>query len=273
MFISKKLIILTFIILFIIIGCDDNSITNSEKYSIKTTICSVKNNCDLVSIEKGTDTIITQNNIYGAYIYTRNKNSFVDIKAYEELANFDEVFCLTFFKDSNYFNTIYYRRKKSFSEIEGFLIMDDEIYKLHKNNCSQTHTFEWYHKLAKKGYAFAQNDLGQIYRYGKKGTKVDKEKAFFWLLKSAKQGEELALNNIGTMYLNGEGVSKDKTKALEWFQKSANQKNPKGEYNIGVIYYNQGDLNLATAWFKKSAKHKYKPAIDILKEIKNNEKK
>lgn len=77
-------------------------------------------------------------------------------------------------------------------------------------------------KLAERGDAKAQYDLGILYYKGK-GARQDYVEAAKWWLKSAKQGYANAQFNLGTAYLHGQGVEQDYVRAYLWFTVAATQ--------------------------------------------------
>ena len=74
---------------------------------------------------------------------------------------------------------------------------------------------EW-KPLAKQGYAYAQYNLGQMYRRGQ-GVPQDYETAVKWYRLAAEQGDATAQNNLGLMYENGQGVPQDYKTAVKWY--------------------------------------------------------
>jgi hypothetical protein len=97
--------------------------------------------------------------------------------------------------------------------------------------------FRWYLKAAKQGNAYAQNDIGVLFKNGF-GVEKDYAQAMLWYLKASEQGNDAAQGNIGALYFNGQGVPQDKETAKEWFLKAASQGDEsaknwlKDEYNI-----------------------------------------
>jgi TPR repeat protein len=106
------------------------------------------------------------------------------------------------------------------------------------------------------GYHWAQNLLGECYRYGC-GTDQDVTKAVEWHTKSSEQGHSLAMNNLGYCYEHGQGCDQNDTKAVEWYEKSANLGCITAMSNLGTMYqYGRGvtkDLTKAREWYTKAA--------------------
>ena len=90
---------------------------------------------------------------------------------------------------------------------------------------------EWYRKAAELGYDWAQYNLGNMYRNGN-GVEKDYAKAVEWFRKAAEQGNDYAQNNLGYMYDMGYGIEQDKIKAVEWYRKAANQGNEAAKNNL-----------------------------------------
>jgi TPR repeat protein len=76
--------------------------------------------------------------------------------------------------------------------------------------------------LAEKGHAGAQNQLGNMYRYGM-GVRKAHTKAVTWFRAAAAQGHAGAQNQLGVMYFRGEGVPKDYVRAHMWFNLAVSQ--------------------------------------------------
>jgi serine/threonine protein kinase len=115
----------------------------------------------------------------------------------------------------------------------------------------------WYSKAADKGFARAQNELGQCYLRGQ-GVAQDLKKAAELFRRSAEQGNALGEHQLGVMYLRGwGGLPRDYTQALEWFRKSADQNLPIGQFSLGNMYFNgwglPQDYGQALQWFRKAA--------------------
>jgi len=74
--------------------------------------------------------------------------------------------------------------------------------------------------LAEQGYAPAQYNLGDMYRWSL-GVSQDYAVAVKWYRKAAEQGNTNAQYNLGDMYRNGWGVAQDYARAMDWFRKAA----------------------------------------------------
>ena len=94
------------------------------------------------------------------------------------------------------------------------------------------------HKLAEKGNADAQYELGIMHHKGDILVQ-DHFKAVNWIRKAAEQGHAEAQYNLGGAYYIGEGVVKDTDKAIEWLQKAAEQGHAEAQKTIHSL--NQAD--------------------------------
>ena len=95
---------------------------------------------------------------------------------------------------------------------------------------------------AEQGDARTQNDLGNIYYFGR-GVPQNYAKAFELFGKSAEQGFAVAQNNLGNMYYSGAGVPQNNKRAAYWYTKAAEQGDAWAQYSLGEMYYSaKGDL-------------------------------
>jgi TPR repeat protein len=117
--------------------------------------------------------------------------------------------------------------------------------------------------LAKQGNAFAQSNLGFIYRIGD-GVPKDYKSALKWFRLAAEQGNASAQYNLGVMYRKGQGGPQDAKTALKWFRLAAEQGNASAQYNLGAMYENglgaPEDFEAAVKWYERSAKQGNKSA-------------
>ncbi|MBI5252019.1 MAG: SEL1-like repeat protein, partial [Desulfomonile tiedjei] len=125
-------------------------------------------------------------------------------------------------------------------------------------------------KRAKKNDPKAQNDLGDLYFYGR-GVPTDYTEAVKWYRKAADQGYARAQADLGDMYYSGKGVPKNYEQALEWYRRSAAQGYARGQADVGDLYYNgQGlpkDYGEALQWYRKAADQGYARAQQKIGDI------
>ncbi len=115
-------------------------------------------------------------------------------------------------------------------------------------------------KLAEKGDASAQANLGYMY-YAGEGVPQDYEKAVYWYRKAATQGNKDAQYNLAVSYAFGEGAKQDLTEAAIWYRRAGEQGHVVSQYSLGISYaYGEGvpqDQKEAAVWFKKAADQGY----------------
>jgi TPR repeat protein len=114
----------------------------------------------------------------------------------------------------------------------------------------------WYRKAADQGDANAQNNVGDLYFYGR-GVAQDYAQAMFWYRKAADQGYTWGQFNVGWLCDSGKGVTQDYAQAASWYRKAADQGNAKSQNNLGdLYYYGRGvarDYAQAKFWYRKAA--------------------
>ena len=128
-------------------------------------------------------------------------------------------------------------------------------------------TFELVLNLAESGDVFAQNELGNLYRYGY-GVKKDKDKCLKWLTKSADAGYWKSLNQLGIIYIDGVLVQQDYSKAIKFYKKAADCGYASSEYNLGGCYRDgtgvNKDISTSIEWYKKAYEHgRYEAALNL----------
>lgn len=115
----------------------------------------------------------------------------------------------------------------------------------------------WYEKAVAQNLPHAQNDLANLYRYGKIDDKVDYQRAILLYKKAVDQGYAPAQVNLANMYLNGYGLEVDLKKAFKLYELAALQDYPSGQYFLGGAYAEgvgvEKNEELAFHWFKLAA--------------------
>ena len=136
-------------------------------------------------------------------------------------------------------------------------------------------------KLADRGNATAQRDLGRMYAKGE-GVPKDEDEArklfktaneqadalksynqgdFATALRVfrplADQGQPLAEYILGLMYANGQGVPENYPVALTWLQKAGEQGEAKAQFAVGVIHFKGLGMpkndDEAFKWYRRAA--------------------
>jgi TPR repeat protein len=91
-----------------------------------------------------------------------------------------------------------------------------------------------------------------------------REQKFANMERLAEKGDARAQYNLGLMYEQGYGVTPDIKKAATWFEKAAEKGEANAQYRLGSLnYHGQGmpqDLQQAAEWYKKAAEHGSIPA-------------
>ena len=90
-------------------------------------------------------------------------------------------------------------------------------------------------RLAERGLAFAQVNLGLMYDLGE-GVPGNDAEAVRWYGLAAEQGNALAQTNLGLMYANGEGIPQNNARAYMWWSVAAEQGNALAQTNLGLMY-------------------------------------
>ena len=89
-------------------------------------------------------------------------------------------------------------------------------------------------RLAERGLAFAQVNLGLMYDLGE-GVPENKMEATRWYRLAAEQGYALAQTNLGLMYATGEGVPQNNARAYMWWSVAAAQGNESARGNRDIV--------------------------------------
>jgi uncharacterized protein len=130
--------------------------------------------------------------------------------------------------------------------------------------------FELERGWADKGKAWAQAQLGNLYKFGK-GVEQSYEKAIEYLTLALQQDDPNAMFDLATMYDRGEGVTKSLVKAIELYTRAANQGHATAQSNLGLMYVNGDGIGqsneLAREWWIKAAVQDNEPALQMLQNL------
>ena len=66
--------------------------------------------------------------------------------------------------------------------------------------------------------------------------KQDYKTAHRIFLKLAKKGDAKAQYNLGVMYVNGRGVQQDYKEAVKWYRLAAEQRNEEAQVKLAIMY-------------------------------------
>jgi len=128
--------------------------------------------------------------------------------------------------------------------------------------------------LAEQGDAYAQYNLGIMYKYGR-GVPQDYAEAARWYRLAADQGNARAQNNLGFMYSNGLGVAQDYAEAVRWLRLAADQGDAFAQNWLGLMYeLGRGvpqDYAEAVRWYRLAADQGNSTAWAAIKELAGND--
>ena len=124
---------------------------------------------------------------------------------------------------------------------------------------------------ANQGDPVSQHELGLRYLLGE-GFEADTSNAVKWIKKAADKNFVPAKYNYGLMLLNGIGTEWDPFAAFGNFEYAAEQKFPEAQFVLGLQYLDGLVVNKnyekGISWLRESARAKYKPAIEVLNQMK-----
>jgi uncharacterized protein len=110
----------------------------------------------------------------------------------------------------------------------------------------------WERRAAEQGHAYAQANLS--YRHYEAG---ELEEAFAWCMRAAHSKLAWAQYNVGLMYRKGEGVPRSDAEAANWYRLAAEQDFAEAQQKLADLYYfGQGlrqDYSQAAVWYRKAA--------------------
>jgi TPR repeat protein/CHAT domain-containing protein len=116
--------------------------------------------------------------------------------------------------------------------------------------------FRTFSRLAARGHAAAQHNLGVLHAEGR-GVEHDDRQAIVWWQRAAQQGYVEAQYNLGTMYARGRGVAQNNRQACFWYQQAAEQQFARAQSDLGLMYAEgrgvTQDDRLACRWSRRAA--------------------
>ncbi len=112
---------------------------------------------------------------------------------------------------------------------------------------------KWFHKAAELEYTKAYLSIAQMFLSGN-GVEKNPAKAVSWVKKAADKGDLLGWVAMGRVYLDGIGVLQNDMEAFKYFQKASKYDLPKAEFFMGLMY-EEGrvvakDFIMAHAWYR-----------------------
>ncbi len=119
---------------------------------------------------------------------------------------------------------------------------------------------EWQSLLARAKRGDPEAEWGVADRYGdgcmdNKGkllVRRSARRAAQWLRRAAEHGCASAQNSLGVQLGSGDGVNKNVQEALSWLRKAFHAGHTRAASNIAITYRENGKLNAAVRWFRKS---------------------
>ncbi len=127
--------------------------------------------------------------------------------------------------------------------------------------------FQTWLPLARDGDAFAQRNLGHLYRLGR-GVPQDFAVAANWYRRASDQGLVRAQANLANMYLRGQGVAQNTARAAAWFHRAAVAGHTISQFNVGLLF-DKGlgvprDPPKAMGWFLAASEGGHEKARELL---------
>lgn len=114
-----------------------------------------------------------------------------------------------------------------------------------------------YTAASKLGMPEAAIQLGEIYRLGQNGIRVDYPEAMKWYRIGADAGNADGQFLMGLMYQEARGVQQNYPQAAHWYQKGAQQNHPNAQAQLAGLYaHGSGvphDIAQAFRWAKPAA--------------------
>jgi len=128
--------------------------------------------------------------------------------------------------------------------------------------------FEWCQRAAHSKLAWAEYNLGLMYRKGE-GVEQSDAQAAFWYRLAAAQNFAEAQQKLADMYSFGNGVPQSYAKAAEWYRKAADSGNAEAQFQLSHLYATgQGvefDYAQSRFWIRKAAQQGHELAQAELK--------
>ncbi len=103
---------------------------------------------------------------------------------------------------------------------------------------SDKDAMRYYMAAANQGLVYAQDRLGTIYAKGLLGQPVDYQQSAKWYAAAADQGFPDAEYSLGVLFENGRGVPQNYAQALKYYTLAANKGHARAQYNLAYMYVN-----------------------------------
>jgi TPR repeat protein len=95
--------------------------------------------------------------------------------------------------------------------------------------------FAWCQRAADSKLAWAEYNLGLMYRKGEGVAQSDAEAAY-WYRRAAVQGHAEAQQRLADLYSLGCGMPRSYVMAAEWYRRAAEQGNAEAQFQLGHLY-------------------------------------
>jgi len=116
----------------------------------------------------------------------------------------------------------------------------------------------WYKLAAEQRVLSSQENIADIYLYGRGGVKQDINEAVKWYKLAARKGSTIAMSELAKLYrYGGRGdIKQDLSEALKWYKLLTNtESDPYWKYMVGDVYFEiYKDHVMAFSWLMKAAK-------------------
>jgi len=133
------------------------------------------------------------------------------------------------------------------------VVVAEDVGDWQKADTNNLSSYKQLHKLASKGSAAAQYELGLLFEYGR-GVAQDDATAAFWYEKAAAQFFTNAQYRLAILYDNGWGLKSDKVKALGLYKTAAEKGHHLAQHDLAIMYFQGSDtprsLLEAYKWLK-----------------------
>ena len=128
--------------------------------------------------------------------------------------------------------------------------------------------FAWCQRAADGNLAWAQYNLGLMYRKGEGVARSDDEAAHWYRLAAVQGFADAQLKLAGMFYL-GQGVRRSYTQAAAWYRKAAEQGNAEAQFQLGHLYETglgvEVDYTEYREWTRKAALQGHEEALREMK--------
>ena len=138
--------------------------------------------------------------------------------------------------------------------------------------CYSAHDFDgafaWCQRAAHSKLAWAEYNLGLMYRKGE-GAPQSNAEAAHWYRLAADQNFPEAQQKLADLYYLGQGVALSYAKAAEWYRKAADLGNAEAQFQLSHLYATgmgvERDYVQSRYWIRQAALQEHEQAVRELK--------